>query len=230
MADQVQFNQRVVYYALRRMTESRNDISAGFARWRQQFETKPLDIIEVVTDLVAHLGLDIGAKKALMLGLHSGSAKLFDELEPVPTMLLGDGGAAPAHQGEPEQDRAPEIVSNKPAEIQTLERFLQVSSQYLKRSNAGAHTELMDIIIDEGLPSARKGSANDIKAWGSNGLIDISFNDRLSEDACQNIAHDYYVLLSEVVGPVSSDTIINKTIDELLLSELAQKFNPRDLL
>lgn len=228
MADQIELNQRVVYFALRRMTNSRSDVSAGFARWREKFETQPLDVIEVVTDLVAHLGLDIGEKKALMLGMHSASSKLFDELDPVPTMLLN--GAAPVNASEPEANTKPEIVSNKAAEIQTLERFLQLSSQYLKRSDAQAHRELMDIIADEGIPSARKGSAKDIKAWGASGLVDMALNESLSEDACQNMAHDYYVLLSEVVGPVSADTIINKTIDELLLSELAQKFNPRDLL
>ncbi len=228
MAEQNELNQRVVYYGLRRMTSSRNEISAGFTRWYQQFGSQPLDVIEVVTDLVAHLGVGVAEKKALMLGMHSASSKLFAELEPVPSVLLESIGSGAVQSVNDVVE--PAATSGRPPEVETLERFLQLSSQYLKRSSAGSFNELADILSDESLPNAPADAVDSLRAWGKSGLIDISLNSGLSVDACQNIAHDYYVLVSEVVGPVVADTTINKTIDDLLTSELAQRFNPRDLL
>jgi hypothetical protein len=225
MSDVKQLNQRIMYSALRRMSENRAEIQAGFNRWQEKFGSKSIDIFEVVTDLVDHLGLNINEKKALMIGLHSASSKLFDELQPVPTMFL---------QGTNIDDVVNEVdvvqVKSKPANIETTERFFQLTCQYLQRNNKSAFNELAEIIEEESLPSASKKSKAEVKDWAKGGLNKIDFSDNLSLDLCQSFAHDLYVLMTEVVGPVETDVIVNRVIDDLLKSELAQKFNPRDLL
>lgn len=225
MSDVQQLNQRIIYSALRRMSEKRSEIQAGFNRWQEKFGSKSIDIFEIVTDLVDHLGLNINEKKALMIGLHSASGKLFDELQPVPTMFL---------QGTNIEDEVEEVdtvqVNSKPANIETTERFFQLTCQYLQRNNKSAFNELAEIIEDETLPSALKKTKVDLKDWAKSGLNKIDFSDDLSVSMCQSLAHDLYVLMTEVVGPVDTDVIVNRVIDDLLKAELAQKFNPRDLL
>lgn len=226
MSDTKELNQRIIYSSLRRMSENRAEIQAGFNRWQEKFGSKPIDIFEIVSDLVNHLGLNINEKKALMIGLHSASGKLFDELQPVPTMFL---------QGKNIDDSAVDEVDtvqvkSKPANIETTERFFQLACQYLQRNNKSAFNELAEIIEDESLPSASKKTKVDLNEWAKNGLNKIDFSDDLSVSMCQSLAHDLYILMTEVVGPVDTDVTVNRVIDDLLKSELAQKFNPRDLL
>jgi hypothetical protein len=69
-----------------------------------------------------------------------------------------------------------------------------------------------------------------LRDWAKSGLSAIDLSEELSVSMCQSLAHDLYVLMTEVVGPVDTDVIVNRAIDDLLKAELAQSFNPRDLL
>lgn len=230
MADVEKLNQRIVYAGLKRMSSNRSEVQAGFDRWQSKFSQNEIDIFEIVSDLVDHLGLDIGEKKALMIGMHSASNKLFDELQAVPTLYLQNGEASNAAEADNaiSNDDAPSF--SKAANIETTERFFQLIGQYLSRSNPSEFSELIEIIEEESLPSASTEESRVIKQWSEDGLKKISFANTMALPMCKSLAHDLYILVSEVVGPVDADTIVNRVIDDLLKSELAQKFNPRELL
>jgi len=230
MAEQLELHQRMVYYGLRRMTSSRSDIGAGFAHWQEKFESRPFDVIEIVTELVAYLGLDVGEKKTLMIALHAASSKLYKELDPVPAVLLSPVALAASNQRVSERAQTGLKSSNKEPQIEALERFMQLSCQYLDRINSTEHAELIDIISDEGITGALAGNNIKLKVWGADGLKNLNLNETLDLAECQEIAHNFYVLISEVSGPVLADSITNKAISDLLSTELAQRFNPRDLL
>ena len=151
--------------------------------------------------------------------------KLFDELQPVPTMFL-QGSSRDTVADDVDIDQA----ASKPAIIETTERFFQLMCQYLKRNSKSAFDELLEIIEDESLPSASKEINSSLSDWVNSGLQKIDLSSKLDLPVCQALSHDLYVLITEVAGPVEADLIINRVIDDLLKSDLAQQFNPRDLL
>lgn len=227
MSDINELNQRILYAGLSRMSQNRSEIQAGFQRWQQALSSQPFDIFNIVADLVDHLGLNVSEKKALMIGMHSASNKLLDELTPVPPVLLQSAG-----ESEPvsQTDEVQEIINTKPAHIQITDRFFQLIGQYITRNNRTATAELADIIEEEGLPSASGSAEKAVDAWANNGCGQMDLAKDVDVSMCQSLSHDLYVLMTEVIGPVDSDVIVNRAIDDLLKTEEAQKFNPRDLL
>lgn len=223
MADIKELNQRIVYAGLSRMSPNRSEVQAGFSRWQEKFGQHDLDVFEIVADLVIYLGLGINEKKALMIGLHSASNKMFDELQAVPTVFFNKQSINTENLTAINQPL-------KSAHIDITERFFQLVCQYLQRSKKTAAEELAEIIEDESLPSSPTSMTSDLKEWGRNGLSKIDFPSDLNAEVCKSLAHDLYILLSEVAGPVEADTIINRVIDDLLKSDAAQTFSPRDLL
>lgn len=222
------YEQRVVYAALTRMTNDRTTIKSAFQYWSAKLANQPFDVVEVVTALNSYLGLGDTERKSLMISMHAASNRLVDQLQPVPEYIM-DGSVA--IEQDTAQQAKPEVVSKivSPHKAVT-ERYLQLVCQHVKTSNSSSFRELVEIVADEGLPKLDKSINQIVKSWGNSGLNKINFSDDVKPADCQDMALEFYVLLTEVIGPVESDVIVNKAIAEVLNMSEAQQFDPRGLL
>ena len=221
MSTTIKLNQRIVFAGLSRMSTDRSVIKSAFLHWNQRNTNTAVDIFDVVEMLVGYLGLDVSEKKALMLGLHTASAELYDHLKPVPTYILSD-------QEESAGDSAVAEAESKSqaAHAEVTMRYLQTVSLQLKRNDANTHKELVKAVADEGLG----GLSNEVSAWAADGLNLIKFDPSVSVQDCQDLAHEFYVLVCDFIGPVETDVIVNKAITELSNLDEAREFSPQKLL
>ncbi len=225
MASTLQLNQRIVYAGLVRMSNDRGIVKSAFTHWNDNFSNAPLDIFEVVAELVDFLGLDVAEKKGLMIGLHGASAELYDDLKPVPPYILGETTRQQATHDDHSTGLESEAKPVAP-HLQVTARYLQLVSLNLKRSDPQSHKELVQEVAKSGLGSLSK----EVSAWASDGLNIINFGTGTSVQQCQDLAHEFYVLICDFIGPVESDTIVNKVISELSTLDASREFSPQKLL
>lgn len=223
MATTIELNQRIVFAGLARMSDDRNMIKSAFSHWHDKYSTVPLDVFEVVAELVEYLGLGVNEKKGLMIGLHSASSRLYDDLKPVPPYILPQQNTSLSADESAAEE---EGLDSLPAHLQVTARYLQLVSQYIKRADASTHRELVKAVADEGLSSMPDVVAN----WASDGLNAIQFDPTVSVEECQDLAHQMYVLVCDFLGPVESDIIVNKAITELSSLAASQDFSATRLL
>ncbi len=221
------YEQRVVYAGLMRMTSDRNLIKSAYQHWSTKLADQPFDVFEVVGSLNSYLGLSDAERKVLMMAMHAASNRLVDQLEPIP-QYISDGSATVA-QDTQQAKPALNTKSVSPHKAVT-ERYLQLVCQHLRVSSRDSFRELVGIIGDEGLPKLNTSLNKTIKDWGNTGLDKLNFANAVAPGDCQDVALEFYVLLTEVVGPVNSDVIVNKAIAEVLNMAEAQQFDPRSLL
>ena len=162
-----------------------------------------------------------------MLAMHAASGRLADELQAVPAYIISDA-AAPA-QAAAIDESLPSAKSMSPHKAVTT-RYLQVLCQHVKRSDKSALNELAVIISDEGLPGNPADLDSVMKSWADSGLQTLEFSDEVTEDECKDTALNFYVLVTEVIGPVETDVLVNKAIAEVVSMDASQQFDPRGLL
>jgi len=226
MSGNLMFQQRVVYAGLCRMSEDRDLIRSGFHHWSDTQSNKTFDVFDIVAGLVDYLGLGVAEKKALMIGLHAASNKLLDELAPVPPYIMNTGEVRGRSSVREDTQTAVLIAPH----IDVTQRYMQLCSQHAQRHDQASFREITNIVRAEGIGDMRSGLRRSIQSWADNGLSDIKVPDDTSVDECKEIAHDFYILLSEIIGPVAADNIVNKVISDVLATEAAQRFSPRELL
>ena len=222
------YEQRIVHAALTRMTTDRNLIKSAYQYWAANLTDKPFDVMEIVTGLNSYLGLSDAERKSLMVSMHAASNRLVDQLPPVPE-FISDGSEVAVSAAQ--QQEKPELTTKAVSAHKVVtERYLQLVCQHVRSSDNASFRELVSIVADEGLPKLDKAIDARIKAWGNNGLDKVNFADDITPADCQDTALEFYVLLSEIIGPVESDVVVNKAIAEVINMTEAQQFNPRDLL
>lgn len=227
MSNSKEYEQRVVYAALKRMTTDRNLIKSAYEHWNTSLSNNPFDVFEIVGELNSYLGLGDAERKALMVAMHAASNRLVDQLKPVPEYISSGAAAAQTSTDEAAPKAATKVVSPHKA---VTERYLQLVCQHVKLSDRDSFRELVTIVGDEGLPKLHKTVNKVVKDWGNSGLDKINFDDDVETSECQETALEFYVLLTEVIGPVESDVIVNKAIAEVINMSEAQQFDPRGLL
>lgn len=228
MSDNLAYDQRVVYAGLSRMTNDRNLIRSAFKHWESELSSDSLDVIEVVGKMVDFLGLEVTEKKALMIGMHAASNKLLDELEAVPPYISG-GGELPAETSVPAKTAASE-AAKVPAHVEVVQRYLQLCCQHVQRHSDTDFRDLMRAIQSEGLPGVSSKLSSAVKAWAAAGLQELSLPIGTQVDEAKDLAHEFYILLTEFIGPVEADVIVNKVVTATMSMDAAQRFSPRELL
>lgn len=222
------YHQRVVFAGLSRMTEDRNLIVAGYQQWENNLSNNEFDIFEIVANLTKFLGLGSAERKKLMVAMHAASARLEDELQPVPEYIKTTNGSnASAAQAQP---TAAASVKTGSAHKVVTERYLQLVSQHLKRLDSASFNEIAVILSNEGLSKLPTQIDRSVKGWGAGGLAAIDFTTDVSVEQCQACALEFYVLLTEIIGPVDSDVIVNKAIADVSNLPESQQFAPNNLL
>jgi len=223
MSDTLKLNQRIVFAGLTRMSNDRNIVKSAFVHWNKSNTTAPVDIFDVVSKLVDYLGLDVVEKKALMLGLHTASSELYEHLKPVPAYIIG-GEGSPSNMAESPSDNT--TVKAQAAHLEVTSRYLQTVSLLVKRNDPKTHKELIKAVADEGLGGMR----SEVSGWASDGLNKIKFGPQVSVQQCQDLAHEFYVLVCDFIGPVETDIIVNKAVSDVSNLDESREFNPAKLL
>ncbi len=212
--------QKILYAGLKRMTDDRAVIKNAYHFWQVNLSENQFDIVEVTGRLVAFLGLNSTEKKTLMIAMHAASSKSEMELDDVPGFLTGETGA-------PEND-APKVekVSSTP-HYQITVGYIKGLIDGIRSFSPASFTEIDEILRDEGLSDV-KGKIN--QQILQNGFSNNILSSSISEDECRDLAHQLYLLVIDVIGPVDADVIVNRVIGALMQSEMSSRFDPRSFL
>ena len=234
--ENVAYYQRIVCIGLRRMTKDSALIRSGFLYWCEQYSHKEFDVAESVSALVDYLGLDSKDKKFLMIAFHAATNKLFDELPPVPEVLLKmleQGSAIHAVDNTSvvlgSIDNEKVIAAKSPQLVVTAE-FLRYLVVFLGKYNKDDLLEFKSIIVDEAISEVAEPVSNAVVTWAASGFAKINLPDDILEEECLDIVHQLYLLMSDVIGPVEADKIVHRVIDESLKLEAASRFDPKKFL
>jgi len=226
MADQL--SQRIVYAGLRRMTENRSVIKSAYSHWLNELSNQEFDVLNVVNSLVDYLDLSGNEKKTLMIALHSASNKLIDELSPVPGVITGSG------MDDEDQSRT-NSTQNKTAEITTphqliTQRYLQLFSQHMRRVDSSEFTDFRQAVGNREVDGLEASLSQSIASWAKDGMANLKLPNDISEEVCKSLAHEFYMLATNFIGPNQCDDISVKAVNECLDMDAATRFNPRSLV
>ena len=215
--------QKIVYAGLSRMTDDRVVIKNAFEYWQANFSSIPFDVVDVTSKLVSYLGLGAGEKKVLMIAMHAASSKSQVELEDVPGFLLNGGAISDA----PEASEAPKATINYTPHYQVTHGFVKGLVEGVRLKGASLAAEMDEILRDEGLPDTTVELSKLIAEYGFSEQI---LPGSVSEIECRNLAHNLYLLIIDVIGPVDADSIVTQVVGELIKSDVATRFDPTSLL
>jgi len=219
-------DQKIVYAGLSRMTDDRAVIQDAYQYWQQNLSNVPFDVVNVTAKLVAYLGLKSSEKKVLMISMHAASNKSEVELDPVPGYLLGQAPAA-AEQSNQQEAPVAQAADNSTPHLQITRGYIRQLVDEVTRVNGASYSEMHEILMDEGLPEVSAELNSRIKTYGFSDQVLVS---TITEGECRELAHSLYMLMIDVIGPVSADIVINNIIDKLLQSSAATRFDPRSLI
>ncbi len=225
MADQL--SQRIVYAGLRRMTENRSVIKSAYTHWLKELSNQEFDVLNVVNSLVDYLDLSGNEKKTLMIALHSASNKLLDELSPVPGVITGDGTDEDVPVAQPAQNRTAEITT--PHQLIT-QRYIQLFCQHFRKADSSEYTDFRRAVGDKEIDNLDTALSNSIAGWANDGMANLKLPSDITESACKTLAHEFYMLATNFIGPNQCDDIVVKAVNECLDMDAAIRFNPRDLV
>lgn len=222
MSEVNEFNRRVVYAGVSRMTTDRNVQQKAFIFWLQKLSSRTFNIKETVLFFEKYLGLSTGEKKALYVAMQAAANKPQEALEPVPAFIDGSVDIPDAAPVKP--------VSKAPAFVQALQAVLSSMANEIHRSDRGQHMELADIMADEGIDGASGAVDIALKRWGSDELKHLELPSAMSEPDCQSLFHNFYLLMTEVVGPMATDKYVDHAVVSAMKQPFAADYSPQNLL
>jgi hypothetical protein len=229
------YDQRLVCVGLRKMTKDTALIRGGFLYWNNTLAKQEFDVEKVVTILVDYLGVGVSEKKILMLTLHAASNKLFDELPPVPAVLLSmlkegvDSSIIDKSDLENARENEAVVAAKSPHWIVT-EQYLLHLTVYLGKHDREDLRELRNILMSEHIVELRGKTQKAIQQWAADGFAKVGLPEDIAEAECYQITHGVYMLMTEVIGPMESDKIVDRVIEDTLRLDAAARFSPRKLL
>jgi hypothetical protein len=228
----IAYYQRVVCVGLRRATKDTALIRSGFIYWQETLATSEFSVPDVVNALVEYLGFGVNEKKAFMLTLHAACNKTHDELPAVPQVLLDMIATNERHSSSSElsNQSSEEIVVIRPAHLTTTEHFLIGLFSHLGKYDAEELAECKRILKNEGIDDVDQSLSRLFQGWADTGIQKIQLPNDVDESTCKNLAHNIYLLMAEIVGPVIADRLVDKAIDDTLTIGSALRFSPRNLI
>ena len=219
-------SQRILFVGLRRMSNDRNLIIDGFRYWSTELANQPFDIETIVSSLVDYLGLDGNQKKKLMVSLHAASGRMTEDLPPVPAGLL-DRIATPQQSAEFEQESHTDVRKSQQPHCVVTAGYLQALVRLLIKQDMSAFDDLKAILREEDIPGISDSMQSGIRDWASEGLMDLTLPDDVSEADCKHLAHEFYLFLTELIGPIDADDLVTAAIGIAKTLDEAARFQPR---
>jgi|GEM_PF-5735499 len=232
------FEQRVIYRALTRMTQDFALIQSGFQFWVSTFSQNELDPDTFADALKNYLGISNDQKRVFVVGLHSSLAADIDDLEPVPGVMLAGGQSAAPQTNQFQANQAQEKKATKDdkfapansAHFIVTSHFMQTMAKAVCREGSSVANDLSEIVTEtiEDIKDTRL--HNPIMNWAKNSFSRLSLPHDISKQSCIDVAHFLYLAASDAVGPVQSDLIMDKVIKLLKNLDEAERFDPYSLI
>lgn len=231
-SDMLDHNQRVIFAALKKMTNDRSLIVDGFTYWFSTLSDKPLDVNDCTEKFVDYLGLDGAQKKSLMVGLHVAANETVGSLPAVPEALLIRARSALPDQTHkvlnvPSTDA---IKKTEPPHCEVTAAYLKTMTQLLFKRDMDAFSDLKGILSKEPLEDVSALLEDAVRQWADNGLANLNIPSEVTEEDCKSIAHNLYLYVSELVGPVEADELVDTTVQIVKKMEYSSRFPPNLLL
>lgn len=226
------YYQRVVCIGLRKATKDSAVIRSGFLYWNHELANTEFDVSHVVDQLVNYLGLNGSEKKSLMIIMLAACNKLHEELPAVPQVLL-EMVKQPSHFSEEQPistDSNDDVLAAQSPEWQIMSHFLNYVAIYLRKQGQESFSEFSEDLKDNGVEGVSESLSDIVRAWANSGFDPTSLHRANIEGEGAALAHAIYLLIIDIIGPVDSDIIIHKVIDECLTQPAASRFDPRGLL
>ena len=154
--------------------------------------------------------------------MHSASSKSDVELDDVPGFIL-DGGAVEIAGDAP----APKATSSSTPQYQITHGYLKGLIDAVRVHGSASFSEMDEILRDEGLNGVSSEINSRVK---KKGFSDEILPSKVTEDECRTVAHELYMLMIDVIGPVDADIMVTRVIDSLIRSDMASRFDPRTLI
>lgn len=218
--------QKIVYAGLSRMTKDRVVIQSAFQYWQANLSANAFDVVDVTAKLVSYLGLSSNEKKVLMIGMHAASSKAEVELAEVPGYITG-GDVSDAAVVEDSSESDTQSIESYTPHYQVTRGYIRLLVESVRRKGSASYNEMDEILKDEGLDGVAGGLVRRIKKYG---FSDEIMHGSISEDECRDLAHQLYLLMIDVIGPMVADVVVNDVIDKLLESDASSRFDPRTLI
>ncbi len=216
------FNNKVVYAALVRMTNDREVIKQAFVHWHGKFAHKPLDVFAYVEAIERYLGLDTGEKKVLMVSMHAASSKNESSLRDVPEYIFGSG----SEPNSGNHDAVEQGLKHAP-HVSLTEQYYSNLLDGLSREGGRYVHEFESELKNDGFKSLERRARKALRKADEDGL---KLPSDLDEAACKALCHELYLLLCDVAGPMVADDLTYKSIEALLETTEARRYDPRDLI
>ncbi len=215
------YNDKVVYFALSRVTTDRELIKQAFLSWQTQFADSKLDVFAFVDHIESFLGLGTAEKKVLMMSMHSASAKGEDTLKEVPAYITGAGGSG---ANEAKLDVSVDV---KPPCVALAQIYFNGMTAGMQRMGNKNMVELAEILNDESLPGASKDVTQALRSLDG---TEINLPKSMTEDDCKSLCHEMYVLICDLVGPIVADDLSYKATSNMLDASEASRYDPKNLI
>ena len=227
-------NQKIVYVGLRRMSNDRNLIIDGFSYWTQKLSSDDFDVNNIVSELVSYMDLDSANKKSLMVAMHAASNRMTEDLPAVPQALIDRTGtkAGSANMSEDNVDSGTfdEVQAAKPPHCVVTTVYMQSLVRLLTKQDFSAFEDCKNILLQEGLQEISEAFQQNIIEWAVEGLMALEIPESTSEADCKSAAHELYLLLTELIGPMDADNLVDAAIAATMKLDEAARFSPKLLV
>ena len=226
-------NQKIVYVGLRRMSNDRNIIIDGFGYWTQNLSSDDFDIEDVVAKLVSHIGLDGANKKSLMVAMHAASNRMTEDLPDVPQALINRSGAKSQSGDAGSQEESgtfDEVRKAKPPHCVVTAVYMQTLVRLLAKEDFSAFEDCKNELVQEGIDGASEEFQQNIIEWAMDGLMALEIPESIDEAGCKHAAHELYLLIAELIGPINADKLVDLAIATAVKLDEATRFPPRLLV
>ncbi len=231
-SDMLEHNQRIVFSALKKMTNDRGLIVDGFTYWFATLSDKPIDVNDCTGKFVEYLGLDGAQKKSLMVGLHVAANETVGSLPAVPeALLIRARSSVPDGANQVlKASSSNEVKKTDPPHCEVTTAYLKTMTQLLFKHDIESFSDLKGILSKEPLEDVSAPLEEAVRQWADNGLANLRIPIDSTEEDCKSIAHNLYLYISELVGPVEADELVDATIQIVKKMDFSSRFSPSLLL
>ena len=207
-------NEKLLFTVLRKSMSDRSMVHDAFKTWFAHKDQIPFEVDDVIAFLDRKLGLDADEKRNLRIAFYSVKNRGNSSLEEIPEVLTTAG----AVDTNTETDLA--SIPNKKANPRD-QVFLSLISEMMQLGKSQSSEVVEDIgdhFDDPKLMKKMKISQpakTQIGHWLSSNLQTQMKCADLSDDDLKKIFHEMYVAFCESLGPVETDSILNKAVSKV---------------
>ncbi len=211
---------KVVYAGLKKACKERQIQKVGFDRWRQKFSSNEFDIADIVNDLTTFLDLGATERKILLISMHAAFSRSETELDAVPEYIMA-GESAEADIADDNQNELFQSVI-KPGFVVATQSLFHLIEQDIRRHHKSAAGDWKASLLEykgSGLSLTEVGLMDEFQKY------DWALSENTDLPTCQNLAHEGYLRLTQIIGPVEADLCVARIWSTLTSTQYKDDFD-----